>query len=89
MPEINQYTFSHAELVEAMIKKADVREGKWVIAITFGFGAGNFGANEEEAHPGAIVGVQKIGIQRAQADTPLSMQVDAAVVNPRQSKAKK
>ncbi len=83
MPEINLYNFSHKELVVLMIKEAGVREGKWMLSTTFGFTAGNFGPSDTEMSPGAVVGIQKIGIQRATPDTPAAMIVDAAEVNPK------
>ena len=82
MPEVNQYAFGHKELVELLIKKAGVHEGRWVLMAGFGFSAGNFGPSADQMSPGAIVAITQLGIQRAQADTPEGMGVDAAVVNP-------
>ena len=82
MPEANQYMFGHKELVEIMIKKADLHTGKWMLTIIFGFGAINAGASPEQMIPTAMAGVQSIGIQKAQPDSPTSLVVDAAVVNP-------
>jgi len=82
MPEVNQYVFSNKELLELLIKQAGVREGKWILLANFGFNAGNFGPTPDQATPGALVVIQQIGIQRAAVDTPESMSLDAAVVNP-------
>jgi hypothetical protein len=82
MPEVNQYVFSNKELTELLIKRAGVHEGRWILMANFGFNAGNFGPSPDQAVPGAIVIVQQIGIQRAAADTPESMSLDAAVINP-------
>jgi hypothetical protein len=82
MPEANQIVFDNKELLELLLKKADVHEGKWILQIMFGFGPGNFGPTPDQMTPGVVVAVQKIGIQRATDETPVEMTIDAAVVNP-------
>jgi hypothetical protein len=81
MPEVNQYVFSHRELLELLVRKADVQEGRWVLLANFGFSAGNFGPSPNQMAPGAIVAVTQMGIQRAQPDTPEEMTIDAAAIN--------
>jgi hypothetical protein len=88
MPEADQYNFTHKELVELMIKKADLHEGRWMMSITFGFGALNGGPLPEQVMPTGVVGVQKIGIIRAPKESPEPLTVDAAVVNPVSSEKK-
>ena len=85
MPEVSQYVFSNRELLELLVKKADVHEGRWVLLASFGFSAGNFGPSADQMSPGAIVAVTQVGIQRAQPDAPEAMSVDAAVINPSSS----
>src|ERR1043166_6665871 len=85
MPEANQYMFSHKELVELMIKKAGLHEGKWMLSVTFGFGAMNGGPAPDQQMPTGVVGVQTVGLQRAQPESPENMTLDAAVVNPASS----
>jgi hypothetical protein len=87
MPEINQYLFSHKELVELMIKKADLHDGKWMLLVSFGFGAANAGPAPDQVIPTGVVGLQSVGIQKATPEAPPSLTVDAEVVNPA-SKAK-
>jgi hypothetical protein len=82
MPEINQYTFKYSEVIEALIKHANLHEGKWQIIMTFGLGAANMGPNPAEVVPGAAVAVVNIGLQKAAADSPESLVIDAAIVNP-------
>lgn len=65
MPEVNQLFFQHKEIVELLIKKADIHDGKWVLAVNLGFSAGNFGPTLEQVVPGAIVSVLGIGLARA------------------------
>lgn len=89
MPEINQLFFTHREVLELLIKKADVHEGRWMLAVNFGFSAGNFGPGPEQLSPGAIVALLAVGLQRAVAETPEAMTLDAAVINPQSAKKKK
>jgi hypothetical protein len=89
MPEASQYMFTHKELVELMIKKLDIHEGKWVMAVTFGFGAINGGPSPDQIMPTGFVGVQTVGIMKAQAEAPEILTVDAAIVNPASSNERK
>ena len=82
MPEANQYLFSHRELVELMVKKAGLHEGKWTLMINFGLGAMNAGPAADQIIPTAVAGVQGIGIQKDMPDSAPNLTVDAAVVNP-------
>lgn len=88
MPETTQYSFSHKEIVEMMIKKVGLHEGKWVMVVNFAFGAVNVGPTPTEALPTAFASVQHFALQKAQADSPASLLVDAAEVNPAPGKAK-
>lgn len=83
MPEANQYTFANKELLELLIKQADVHDGRWTLLVNFAFSAGNFGPSSDQMLPGAVTAIQHVGIQRAQADTPVEMTLDAKEVNPR------
>jgi hypothetical protein len=79
MAEVNNYTFSYKEVAEALVKAQGIHEGLWCISLEFGLGATNFGPNEMELKPAAIVPVLKIGLQRQTKETNLT--VDAAKVN--------
>jgi hypothetical protein len=82
MPEVNNIYFSHKELLELLIKKADLHQGKWMLAANFGFSAANFGPSPEQLSPGAIVALLGVGITRAGPEIPEPAWLDAAVVNP-------
>ena len=82
MAEINQLMFKHREVVEALVKKAGLHEGKWQLIMTFGLAAMNMGPSEAEVVPGAAVAVTGIGLQRASSESPSALVVDAAEVNP-------
>jgi hypothetical protein len=83
MAEANNYTVTHKELVELIIKHAGIHDGKWVLSATLGFAPGNFGPSPDQLSPGTVVAIQQIGIVRAEAATPQEIQVDAAAVNPK------
>jgi len=82
----SQYLLSPRELTEAIIKSVGVHEGKWMLMVTFGFGAINTGPSESEVIPSGVVGVQKVGIQLADSNSPSGLVVDAAEVNPKPSR---
>lgn len=82
MPEVNQLYFNHREMVEVLLKHSNIHEGKWMILVQFGFGAGNMGPEPNDAHPTGMVAITRIGIQQAPADAPPNLVVDAALVNP-------
>jgi hypothetical protein len=83
MPEANQYTFTHQELVELMVKVAGVHEGKWTLAVQFIFTATSGGEDADSIVPGAFAGIAQLGIQRAPVDAINNLTVDAAVINPK------
>ncbi len=85
MAEIDQYTFSFKEVVEALIKQQRLHQGLWSIRVEFGLAAANVGTTEgsKDATPAAIVPIVKLGIQRGSEENNLT--VDAAKVNPKPS----
>ncbi len=87
MPEANQYMFKYQEVLEALVKKAGLHEGKWQLIMSFGLAAANMGPNEKEIVPGAAIAVTGIGIQKAEATSPIALTVDAAIANPISSTA--
>lgn len=84
MAEPTQFALTHKELVELIIKSANIHEGRWMLSVTFGFAPGNFGPSQEQLSPGTVVAINQIGIQRELQDMPIppGLVVDAAVVNP-------
>ena len=82
MPEVNQITFKYQEVLEALINKAGLHEGKWQLIMTFGLAGMNMGPNDAEIVPGAAVAVSSIGLIRARDDSPAALTADAALVNP-------
>ena len=82
MSEIDSYVFTHKQTLVALVKAAGLHEGRWQLMMTFGLAAMNMGPNDVEVSPGAAVAVTGIGLQKAQPDSPLSLVVDASIVNP-------
>ena len=82
MPETNQIVLNHREVLELIIKHVGVSEGRWMLMATFGLAAGTFGPSPDQAVPGVTVGLQKLGIQRAEPNTPVELTFDASDVNP-------
>jgi hypothetical protein len=81
MAEVKTYLFDYKEVAEALVKKQGIHEGVWGIYMEFGIVGANInpGPSTETMVPAAIVPVMKIGIQRF--DAPSSLTVDAAEVN--------
>jgi hypothetical protein len=82
MAEVQNYIFTLKEIAGALVKEQGIHEGLWAIYVEFGIGAGHIpaGPNTQEIMPAAVVPIVKMGIQRAEQPTPLT--VDAAEVNP-------
>ncbi|MEQ9643056.1 MAG: hypothetical protein RIM84_23750 [Alphaproteobacteria bacterium] len=88
MPEIDQYSLSHKELLEILIKKFGVHEGRWALSMQFGIATG-LNLPSPSGGPGLGFGVliDKLGIQRA-AGEPSGLVLDAAEVNPTPAESK-
>ena len=82
MPEINQYLLNNKELLALIIKETGCHEGKWMLMASFGISPGNYGPSIAEAGPGVAVAISKIGIQRADSNTPEEAMLAASVINP-------
>jgi hypothetical protein len=80
MPEATQLTFTHKELVEALIKHQGIHEGIWGLHVQFGISATNVGPSASEILPCAIVPIMNLGLQKFETETNIS--VDASKVNP-------
>jgi hypothetical protein len=85
MAEAQNYIFSFKQIAAALVKEQGIHEGLWAIYVEFGLGAGHIpaGLNTEAVVPAAVVPIVKMGIQRAEQPTPLT--VDAAEVNPKKN----
>ena len=81
MGEPENYFFDFKEVVELLDKKANIHSGIWAISFQFALGGANVSQSPGAAfHPAAIIPILKIGLQKVNEETNLS--VDAAKVNP-------
>jgi hypothetical protein len=80
MADISQYTFSHKEVVEALIKKQGLHEGIWQLSVEFGIAAANIPTGQDQVSPAAIIPINKIGLLKVEVES--SIATDAAKVNP-------
>ncbi len=84
MPQPNRIEFTFRELVELMIKDANIHEGIWAVSFRFGIQGANIGTTDEpgeDARPAAIVPIVSIALDRVERESALA--VDAAKVNPK------
>lgn len=79
MAEATQFLLDYQEVVELIIKKQGIHEGRWRLMIEFGFQAQNFNT-PEGVRPGTVNLLQRIGITKT--DEVNNLTVDAAEVNP-------
>ncbi len=71
-------TFSHKEVVVALLKEKGIREGLWGIFMEFGIAGANVGSGPNDINPAAIVPVLRIGLQKF--SEPNNLTVDAATI---------
>ncbi|HLA74327.1 MAG TPA: hypothetical protein VJM76_00245 [Gammaproteobacteria bacterium] len=83
-----EFTFSHRQVIEALLVKKGITEGKWALIVQFGFNAITAGPSDDELFPTAMVGVTSIGIRRAEEGTK-GVIVDATLFAPRRKTTKK
>ena len=81
MAEASQITFTHKEVVEALLKKQGIHKGIWSIYLKFGIAAAMIGGSDSDLYPSAIVPVLQIGLQKSKKENNLC--ADAAKVNPK------
>lgn len=81
LAEAKTITFTHKEVVEALIKHQGLKEGIWQLYVEFGIAAANVQFSPEESHPSAVVPIRKIGLTKVDKEGLLA--VDAAAPNPK------
>jgi hypothetical protein len=84
MAEVSQYTFSWSEVTEALIKKQNIHEGKWMAVIEFAVTGGVVGQEPPDARPGLVAMANSIQLVRAQPTSAAHLVIDASQVNPQQ-----
>lgn len=76
MAETTKIEFTNNELLRILLKEQNIKEGHWVLAATFKFGAMNMGESPSEASPTAVATISRIAIERV--SDPLPFSVNAA-----------
>lgn len=71
---------AHKDLVAVLLRHYEIHEGEWDILVELMLGAGPIKPAPDQAYPGALVGITRIGIQKTEIKGPAT--VDASVVNP-------
>ncbi len=82
MPETSQLTFTYQEVLESLVKQANLHEGRWQLVMTFGMTATNIGLDHRDLVPGAAIAISGVGLQKATPESPANLTIDAAKVNP-------
>lgn len=79
-----QYFFDHRAIVEGLIKRQGIHEGRWMLTCELGLKGTNVNVATEEGavllDPAGIITLHRIGITRTKEDNNLT--VDAAEINP-------
>jgi hypothetical protein len=86
MAEVNQYSISHKELIELIIKSIPIHEGRWTLMVNFGMAPASIGPSPDAVVPAMMIGVQNVGIQREIPGSAPGLVVDAAEINPKPKK---
>jgi hypothetical protein len=63
------------EICELIAKHFGLTEGKYELMVEFKIGMGAFGPTPEDRVPGAMIGVNKIGLAQIEANGPLTINV--------------
>jgi hypothetical protein len=82
MPETKNYLFDYKELAETLVRKLDLHEGLWGVYFELALSGATIPVppDGKNVSPAGIVFINKVGIQRFDAATNLT--VNAAEVNP-------
>ncbi|WP_283441891.1 hypothetical protein [Noviherbaspirillum suwonense] len=87
MPAPLQLNLSLSQLAEVLIKHHSIHEGLYDVSFHFQIAVGAVGPQGEQVVPGAMIGINGIGL--AKTENPGPHTVDAAVCNPVKKSRKK
>lgn len=74
------YLFSLAQVAQALMCQQGIHDGLWAFSVEFSFSAASAGPSQDELIPAAIVGVNKLGLNKVDKEGPLTF--NAAKLNP-------
>lgn len=72
----SEYKISHKELAAILVREFGIDSGLWTVGVHFTMAGAIAGPSDDAMLPAAIVGVQSVGLTRAEAPGPLTF--DAA-----------
>lgn len=78
MDNVSQFQFELVDVAKMLLKKEGVRDGKWTLGVNFNIATTLAGPTPDAARPTILVSVEKVILQRAEANTPSALIVDAA-----------
>ena len=88
--EDKQHFFSHKAIVEDLIKRQGIHEGRWMLTVEFGLSGTNIVTALDEGKtalvPAGVLAITRLGITRTKEVNELT--VDAEEVNPRPTSRK-
>ncbi|MCI5223102.1 MAG: hypothetical protein D3924_10610 [Candidatus Electrothrix sp. AR4] len=68
-----EHPLSLKEIGKLLVEHYELKEGKYELLLEFSIGIGNVGPTPENTLPGAMVGVNKIGLVKTEKDGPLTI----------------
>jgi hypothetical protein len=80
LSETKTITFTHKEVVEALIKYQGLKEGIWQLYLEFGIAGANVQFSPDEAHPSAVIPVKKIGLTKVDIEGLLAVNTASLAV---------
>jgi hypothetical protein len=69
------YSLSLHEICELIAKHFSLTEGKYELTVEFKIGMGAVGSTPEDRVPGAMIGVNKIGLLQIESEGPLTINI--------------
>ncbi|HTE41548.1 MAG TPA: hypothetical protein VK629_12000 [Steroidobacteraceae bacterium] len=66
------------ELGALLLKHFEIKEGLWDVAVEFQFAIGAIGPKPDTVLPGAMFGVNRVGLRRTPVRGPLTIDADAS-----------
>lgn len=87
MPAPARELLSLSDLTKLLVKHYDIHEGLFDLSIEFQIGIGAVGPSPDAIVPGAMIGVQRVGLIPSTVVGPST--IDAAAVNPAKKTRKK
>jgi hypothetical protein len=66
MADVAEHSFTHKDVIRALLRQQNITEGFWQLTVRFGFAAANVGPNPDALNPAGIAQVESIGLRRVE-----------------------